>query len=55
MDEAVSLCFITTGIVPEVFALCFGVVLLCCLHLMYVFVFFPFSEVQVTEWQPIGK
>ena len=28
--------------------LCFGVEFLCCLHLMYVFIF-------STEWPPIGK
>ena len=31
------------------FVLCFGVDFLCCLNLMYVFIF------QVTKWAPIGK
>ena len=33
--------------------LCLGVELLCCLHLMYVFIFF--SLVLVIESPPIGK
>ena len=33
--------------------LCLGVEFLCCLHLMYVFIFF--SSITVTEWSPIGK
>ena len=32
--------------------LCFGVEFLCCLSLMYVFIF---SSVRVTEWPPIGE
>ena len=33
--------------------LCFGVEFLCCLSLMYVFIFF--SSVRVTVWPPIRE
>ena len=33
--------------------LCFGVECLCCLRLMYVFVFLV--KFRLTEWTPIGK
>ena len=36
-----------------VFALCLGDEFLCCLNVMYVFLFFIL--VRVTEWPPIGK
>ena len=35
------------------FVLCFGVEILCCLNLMYVFKFL--LKFRVTEWLPIGK
>ena len=41
----------TSVLVP--FVLCFGIELLCCLNLMYVF--YMFYLIRVTEWLPIVK